>query len=325
MKKEDLAKFVSFLLKQERRVYAPVEKDGRFLARRIYDPKSVVINGQLTYYPWRKFFLPAQETLFNIHKDVLKKVRTGKEQVLFGLTALDLRALDLYSQVFADDPYFQERKRSTIVIGQSLAPAENREFAEFQGKWQKDVLEHIEFDIFLEKKDEKCKVFTGSEDGQRLLEAFGYSDYENVKYVGPILENGLDEEMVEIKNKLENSPNEKLWNDLGEKCINCGKCSLVCPTCYCFDVVDKAKVKSGEGRRIREWSTCFYSDFSRIAGDHKFLNNTAKRIFYWYEHKFVCDPERYKVPGCVRCGRCIKVCPVGINIMESITRIKSGK
>ncbi|MFC1617901.1 4Fe-4S dicluster domain-containing protein [Patescibacteria group bacterium] len=325
MTTDNLKQFISFLLKQERKVYAPVQKDGRLLTKRIHDPKSIVLNGQLTHYPWRKYFLPAEETLFNIHGEVIKKIKAGKPQVLIGLTMLDLRALELYNQVFADDVYYQERKRETIIIGQSLAPAGQREFAEFQDKFQENILEHLEFDIFLEKTGDIYKVFTGSEDGQRILEKFGYSDYENIKYVGPILEEGIDKEMLEIKDKMENEPNQKLWTELGEKCLNCGQCTLACPTCYCFNVRDQAKVKSGEGRRVREWSACFYPDFSRIAGGYRFLNTTAKRIFYWYEHKFVRDPERYKVPGCVRCGRCTKACPVGIDIMENISRIKSGE
>ncbi len=327
MIKDQLGKFIGFLIKEGNRVYAPVLRDDGFLvSAKISDPADVVINGQLTYYPWRKYFLPATETIFNIHQDVLKKVKVADPQVLIGPTVLDLRALDLYNQVFADDVYYQERKRATIVIGQSLAPADKREFAEFQDKFREDQLEHVEFDIFLEKTgDDEMKVYTGSEDGQRLLEKFGYKDYENIKYVGPIKEDGVDEEMTSILEKMKSGYNSKLFQELGQTCINCGKCSLVCPTCYCFNVLDKAKRESGEGRRVRQWTTCFYPNFSWISAKHRFLSDTEKRIYYWYEHKFVRDPERYSVPGCVRCGRCVKACPVGINIMENIPRLKNGE
>ncbi len=321
----ELKNFIAFLIKEGNHVFGPVERDGRLLAQKISDPQELILNGQLTYYSWRKFFLPATETLFNVHREIFKKIKVGQPQILIGLTVLDLRALDLYNQVFANDTYYQERKRQTIVIGQSLAPADQREFASFQDSFRENVLEHFEFDIFLEKAGPIFKVYTGSEDGQHRLEKFGYRAYEHVKYVGPIPEEGLDREMVEIKSKMESGYNAALWSELGRICLACGKCSLVCPTCYCFNIEDQAKLQSGEMRRKREWTTCYFSDFSRIAGDHRFLSDTEKRIYYWYEHKFVRDPARYHVPGCVRCGRCVKACPVGIDIMKNIRRIKENK
>jgi len=326
MTKKQLSQFVAFLDKSGNRVYAPVRNNSSaLLISRISNPDEVVLDGQITKYSWRKFFLPATETMFNIHGPVLKKVKVARSQILLGLTIIDLRAIDLYNQVFADDAYYQERKRSTIIIGQSLAPAEQREYAEYQVAFKEDHLEHVEFDIFLSRAGDKFRVYTGSEDGQRLLEKFGFKDYENIKYVGPIREEGKDSEMVALQKLLPASRSTALWQELGEICIVCGQCSLVCPTCYCFNVTDKAKVKSGAGRRVREWTTCFYPDFSRIAGPHRFLNNSEARIYYWYEHKFVRDPRRYNVPGCVRCGRCVKACPVGINIFDNIQRLKSAK
>jgi sulfhydrogenase subunit beta (sulfur reductase) len=326
MTKKQLSQFISFLNTSGNRVYAPVKKDSSdLLISRIANPEEVVLNGQVTKYSWRKFFLPATETMFNIHGRVLKKIKVARPQILLGLTILDLRAIDLYNQVFADDAYYQERKRATIVIGQPLAPAEQREFAEYQVGFKEDHLEHVEFDIFLDKSGDNFKVYTGSEDGQRLLEKFGFKDYENIKYVGPIREEGKDPEMLALKDLLPASRSGKLWRELGEICLACGQCSLVCPTCYCFNITDKAKVKSDEGRRVREWTTCFYPDFSRIAGPHRFLNSSEARIYYWYEHKFVRDPQRYHVPGCVRCGRCVKACPVDINIFKNLQRLKQAK
>ncbi len=322
MTAENFRQFISFLLKEGYRIFAPVMQGGLRVSRRIFDPKRVVLDGQVTYYSWRKYFLAASETLFNIHGDVLKKIKFSKRQVLIGPTILDLKALDLYNQVFKDDAYYQERKRNTIIIGQALAPKDERELVEFQGRFEENILEHVQFDIFLEKRNGKVKIITGSEDGQKLLEKFGYRDYENVAYAGPLQEGKIDEEMLAIKEKMEKSYNTALWKDLGARCIDCGKCTLVCPTCYCFRMIDEEKVQSGEARRKREWDTCFFPEFSRIAGGYKFLNSTEKRIYFWYEHKFVRDPAMYNMRGCVGCGRCTAACPVGINIKENIECIK---
>lgn len=81
-------------------------------------------------------------------------------------------------------------------------------------------------------------------------------------------------------------------------------------------------LKKNEGQRKQCWTSCFYQEFSEIAGGYKFLDNTAKRIYNWYYHKFVRIPEEYSFSGCVGCGRCIKVCPAGINIREELEKIK---
>ena len=115
------------------------------------------------------------------------------------------------------------------------------------------------------------------------------------------------------------------------KCIECGKCSLVCPTCFCYEVFDQPELEKNTGTRQRRWSSCFYADFSEVAGPEsdkmkpKFLKNTKHRIRFWYEHKFVRCPDQFSVSGCVGCGRCSKVCPVGIDIKKVLQEILKEK
>ncbi|MFH1392577.1 MAG: 4Fe-4S dicluster domain-containing protein [bacterium] len=122
--------------------------------------------------------------------------------------------------------------------------------------------------------------------------------------------------MKRIKKKMQKKFNKKLWSELGKKCIECGQCTMVCPTCFCFRFED-----SSDKKRKLLPDSCFYHDFSEITGNYKFLNNTAKRIYFWYYHKFVRIPEEHNLPGCVECGRCTKACPVGIDIKKVLKEI----
>lgn len=120
-----------------------------------------------------------------------------------------------------------------------------------------------------------------------------------------------------IQEKLrKTSHKHKIWRELAKICIECGQCTQVCPTCFCFRFEDKA---SGERNKIPD--SCFYHDFSEVAGEHKFLDSTAKRLYFWYYHKFVRIPDEYNLPGCVMCQRCTKACPVGIDIKKVLNKI----
>lgn len=129
----------------------------------------------------------------------------------------------------------------------------------------------------------------------------------------------LNRKMQKIKKKLKEQKNMKLWNELSKICIECSQCTMACPTCFCFRFEDDAS-----GKRKRVSDSCFYHDFSEIAGGHRFLNNTAKRLYFWYFHKFVRIPEEYNLPGCVECNRCTKVCPAGIKIKKVLKKISNS-
>jgi ferredoxin len=247
--------------------------------------------------------------------------------VIFGLTIPDLKAVTFLNQVFAKDPYFQERMKKTIIVGHSLVPKEGYQF--FIDNFEENILEHLKFDIFLAVQKGKYIVYTGSEDGQRILDDFGYKQYEHIEYVGPIREEGPDAQMIKIKGKF--YQNKKIWDELGGRCIECGKCTLICPTCFCYNIFDQPELEPETGQRLRCWTTCFYTDFSEVAGVEmdkmkpKFLKNTKERIRFWYEHKFVRCPDEFSLSGCVGCGRCTKVCPVDIDIKKTLQKILKGK
>jgi ferredoxin len=227
----------------------------------------------------------------------------------------------LLDYVFSRDPYYQTRRRNIFLVGFSRGlPDDYKRYKVFSHNYEEDILEHLIFDIFIVKSVAgKFKLYTGSDQGQVFLDGLGLKSYIPIKFAGPISEKGQDKTMLKLKDKVAASFDKKVWAELNKICLACGRCSLICPTCFCFNLYDR--VDPGQAGRERQWTTCFYNDFSKMAGSAKPLDTIKRKIYFWYVHKFVRLPHEFGLPGCVGCGRCVHVCPVGINIQEVLKKI----
>lgn len=352
MTNKQFFKFISYLIKNYQ-VYGPQEKGGQIFIKKLTNPEKVVLDKRLPFYSFKKFFLPKGETLFEYRGADLqdKSQKNIKKSALFGVNLLDLKAVLLYSKVFEKDPYYQTHRQNTLIIAHSFVPEPEDNI--FEEKYEEDILKHLDFDIFLasfknpstssryaglrsgnkssrlppERSAEGAEskaytLFTGSLVGQKVLNDFGYRNYRHIQFSGP--KENSQKRMEVLRDKLKNHHNPKIWQELGKICIECGKCSIVCPTCFCFRIDDQPSLEKNQGFRQRSWDSCFYQEFSEVAGGAKFLKSTAERIHFWYYHKFARIPDEYSFMGCVGCRRCSKVCPVGIDIVEVLKKIEKS-
>lgn len=273
-------------------------------------------------YSWKKFLLPAAETLLQ-YADTDAKTPALDEAptVLWGVSLLDLKALTLLLQVFGRDPFIERRRDNLFIVGSSQIPA-GVEYNHFEYQYEENVLEHLRFDVFIEEQRGKYRLFTGSEKGRKLLESIGETEFAPIEFAGYTKEDSPDPAQKQLRDAVEKSMGGEVWEKLGEICLACGKCTLVCPTCYCFKLKDLCSLRSEKGKRQRQWDACFFSDFTEmLQGKENQLKTAAARIAFWYYHKFVRDFDQFKVPSCVGCGRCSKTCPVGIKMPEVLEAI----
>ena len=114
---------------------------------------------------------------------------------------------------------------------------------------------------------------------------------------------------------------DPMWQELASKCFGCGSCTYACPTCHCFDITDEGMAYEGE--RKKNWDACQFDHFTLHAGGHNPRDAQYKRWRNRFMCKFHIYPEKFKTKGCVGCGRCIRVCPVRLDITEVMEAVSA--
>ena len=114
------------------------------------------------------------------------------------------------------------------------------------------------------------------------------------------------------------------WDEVASRCLTCGNCTMVCPTCFCSSVEDVTDLAGEEAERTRSWDTCFSVEHSYIHGG-SIRPSGRSRYRQWLTHKFGTWHDQFGTSGCVGCGRCITWCPVAIDVTEELAAIRTSE
>ncbi len=317
-------------------LHAPVEKDGAF----VFAPLAAWSEARLDYVrtvlPPKKYLLPPRETMFRFERGrgfVPWSEDLDKRIVLFGVHACDIYGLNVLEEVFAGrsaypDPYFQTRRRNVAIIGIDCTPDEHC----FCRSMRADTVERG-FDLFLHDLGDRFLVRVGSALGDdmvlaaaSLFAAVTAADVAEYKRRSAAKQEAfrLAVELRDLPQIVELEYDSALWDELGERCLSCGMCTAVCPTCYCFDVVDEPGLGSDQASRVRRWDSCLFSTHALVAGGENFREGRADRIKFRFYHKQRGFVAEYGHPSCVGCGRCSVACPAGIDIVEVLNRLRGS-
>lgn len=320
-------------LSQGFEVIGPVAKGERFTFQRIESPDQLRLDYDTTLLPPKKLFFPAEEQMMRFRvadNEVVDDEVYAAPRVIFGLHPCDINALMLMDNVFMgeyEDPYYRARRETTMLVGVSCTPTDEC----FCNAWGTDEV-HWGFDIFLTDLGDRYFVSVRSVKGAELLDEFVATRdadeadtaafQQRTREFKASFAEDLDTSQLPLL--LDAKFDDELWDRLGERCLSCGACSMVCPTCYCFDVTDKLEADGKTGTRVRTWDSCQFTEFAAVAHGQNFRDSRASRVKYRYYHKQWGYLSKFERVLCVGCGRCARACLAGISPREVVTALESG-
>ena len=312
---------------EKQNLYLPIEKAGQTDFFEWHEGENVRLDVLKTVKSAKDVFFPQVEDLLKFrvegkHIEIGQAPVCEEDFVIFGVRACDARSFEILDRVFLVDPrdefYAARRAHGTVVTLACNQPDEACFCANFgidPAKPAGDVSAWIVGDeIFFEANTEK---------GERLIEGLDDADEAPVKAEQEKI-GGIVKKLPFGNLKLEGFDGEHLmqrfddpkWAELSKACLGCGTCTFVCPTCQCYDIRDFDDGRSVT--RYRCWDSCMYSDFTLMAAVNS-RQTQLQRFRQRFMHKLVYFPSNNEgIYGCVGCGRCVRKCPQGLNIVKVI-------
>jgi len=323
------------ILREDYGVYLPVKKgEQRFYRRCDGSFDDVVIGEVRAFEPLKAFFTRARELVAEgFAPDVPPSL--GKPLAIVGVKACDLKGFKVQDRVFADhdfqDPlYIRNRKENLIIsadctcaidtcfclaLGVTPAPREDTDInlsavrggyltEAFSDKGRALITKHKT--LFEEAKREQ------EADRDRLRAKVKAQVEENIKREG-------DPSQDRFPGIIERNLESKMWEEEVKACVECGACTLICPTCHCFllyDQKDEARMA-----RLRVWDSCMFKGYARVAGGANPRPKLWMRLRNRFDKKFDYFPKVADFYACTGCGRCISACPAKIDIRKVLKRL----
>jgi NAD(P)H-flavin reductase/formate hydrogenlyase subunit 6/NADH:ubiquinone oxidoreductase subunit I len=300
--------------------YGVVERQGRFAFDRVSSFDDLRLDYDVTVHPPTRFLFPAREKVLTMDLDGTSNATPAIDappQVLFGVHPYDVHAIELLDEVFMTkhaDPNYISRRKNTVIVGIDCLQPSDKAFAPSMGTDRVSA----GFDLHLTDLGGRYMVRVGSERGADLLARHtttaAPSD-EEIATQHELLDAARDAYGVALQAPRERLPklledhyDDSYWEERSASCLSCGSCIMVCPTCFCFDVVDEIALDLKTGERIRKWDGCMLTDFAVVAGGENFRHDKASRFRHRIFRKGKYVLERYGMVGCVGCGRCTTAC-----------------
>jgi ferredoxin len=332
--KEKLADVLAAL--KDYQLFAPTVIGDVVRFSEVTDPAGVSLDYENSNVPPKELMFPETETLFKFRlggDEVESAVpATDAKRLVFGIRPCDAQAYSIVERLYRwdyNDPYFVNRRESTVLVGLACAdPCANCFCPSLGGgPANEEYLDAIMYDL---GESYYLKTITDTGDGvakalEGILEPAGAAEVDAA-------EKQADEALAKIQRsidtegipeKLPSLYDHPFWEQFSDRCLGCGICTYLCPTCHCFDIQDEVEVF--DGRRARMWDSCMFSEYTLHTSGHNPRPTRKERTRNRISHKYSYFPEKFDVIACVGCGRCINYCPVNIDILDILEKSKQAE
>jgi ferredoxin len=357
-----LPQLVAALRRQGYRVIASALREGDLALAEIADaaelPRGFIdrqapgsfrleANGQVWFgagagqYAWKRFLLPPEEVLWQARRQgrgfsITPAVPDIPRYAFLGVRPCDLNALAVLDKVLLGglhhDPAYRARREQVFIVAVQCVGREcGTGFCESVGGGPRAT---SGFDLALTEVEDYASPYlaveVGSSRGAEIMSAIPHklagppelaATARQLTDLSPRLGRTLDTH--NLKELLYSSTDHPHWDDVAGRCLNCGNCTAVCPTCFCYTLEDRVDLSGTETTRVRRADACYTVDFSYIHGGA--IRPSAKsRYRQWLTHKLAAWQDQFGSLGCVGCGRCITWCPAGIDLTYEVRALREA-
>jgi sulfhydrogenase subunit beta (sulfur reductase) len=253
-----------------------------------------------------------------------------------GVRACELHAIAVQDRVFLGgdyvDTHYQARREGAFIVAVNCSVAGGTCFCASMRTGPKA---ESGFDLalteLLDGGDHRFLVEVGTDLGHEVLMALPHrqATSEEIDAARSVIARtaasmGREMQADDVRELLLHNLDHPRWDNVAQRCLTCGNCTMVCPTCFCTTVETSSNLNGTESSFSRRWDSCFTMDFSYIHGG-SVRASAHSRYRQWMTHKLATWVDQFGSSGCVGCGRCITWCPVGIDITEEVRAIREGK
>jgi ferredoxin len=257
-----------------------------------------------------------------------QKLLDSGPTAVIGVRACDLAALAIQDEHFLEegspDPHYKSRRDQLLLIGVDCVQSAQTCFCASTGD---GPALNKGFDIGLSELTNGYLIWAGSEKGHTWVEQLPQQPATDDQ-LGEMVQATTEAAAAQVRHLPANKQlsglydrlNHSQWQSVAERCLSCGNCTAVCPTCFCYSTEHQMALAGESAEMVRQWDSCFSPTHSEM-GHFQVRSSTDQRYRQWLTHKLAGWQEQFGRSGCVGCGRCISWCPVGIDLTEEVVVI----
>jgi len=306
-------------------VIAPVQTDnGQIYFQTLKESDSPLLTEAMkAVNTIKEFFFPRHEVLYTFVRhgndvDVIDSVPMEKEQVIFGCRPCEAASLPILDPLFAwdyQDRFFQIRREKTTVVTLACREADEHCFCSSVGGSPDNTSGSDVMLYDLGNGSFEVRVLTDK--GKSLFAGKTSSSQET----GSVCDTPVQKFDVDaVQNWLKDNFKNPFWDEMTYRCVGCGVCTYICPTCHCFDIVDEGSFQKGQ--RVKNWDSCQSALFTLHASGHNPRETQGQRQRQRIMHKFSVYPEKFDRLLCTGCGNCTRQCRTSLGIRPLLEAIQ---